>query len=292
MSNSYVEELKRKSANALQERIEQVEKSNEKKSYVDERFWKASLDKSGNGGALIRFLPPIQGENTPFVHKYVHIFKGDSGKWLAENCLSTIKKTCPICESNTEKYKALGKEEYRNLYGSRNRQLKYFSNILVVEDTANPENNGKVFLYEYGVKIFTKIKEAMKPISSRKKPFDPFDAFTGANFELVVKRVAGQTNYDSSSFEKQSEITDDMDELGTILDGLYSLDAIISLDNFKSEEEIERVLMRVNSKKFVSRESESEASEEDLMDKYRTTKKEDESDDISPSDISLDDLPF
>ena len=44
----------------------------------------------------------------------------------------------------------------------RKRKLSYYANILVVSDPKHPENEGKVFLYKFGKKIFDKITEAMQ----------------------------------------------------------------------------------------------------------------------------------
>lgn len=281
MSN-YLKELRAKSKASLGELVQQVEDS-KKTSYGDDRFWKISVDAAGNGEAVIRFLPPKEGESVRWVEKYSHTFEGPSGKYYSENCPTTIKGLdCPVCDANKLIHKQHEKELALKMTKDTKRSHKWFSNILVVDDPKNPENNGKVFLFEYGLKIYSKIEEALKPVSARKKAIQPFDLDEGANFLLVAKTVNKQRNYDSSEFEKVSPISTDDEVIEKIVNSLYSLEAITDKANFKSYEELQTILNRVNGTKTVSREVEREEEKEEDFTEYKSQK----------SDLDVDELPF
>ena len=178
---------------------DKMEKMNDKKSYKDDRYWRPELDKSSNGYAVIRFLPAPGDEELPFARLYTHGFQGKGG-WFIENCPTTIGGKCPLCEVNNDLWNS-GLESDKDIARQRKRRLSYISNILVVSDPSNPQNEGKVFLYKYGKKIFDKIQESMKPEFADETPVDPFDFWKGANFKLKVRKVAGYINYDKSEFE-------------------------------------------------------------------------------------------
>jgi hypothetical protein len=179
-----------------------------KDSYKDDRLWKPGIDKAGNGYAVIRFLPEIEGEDTPFVAVYSHAFKGKGG-WLFENCLTTLGEKCPICQANTELWNS-GIEDDKNIARNRKRKLTYISNILVVEDPANPENKGKVFLYQYGTKIFQKIQGLAHPEYQDEVAVDPFNFWTGAEDkkleELWKKQYSLKEFTDKSQFKSYEEL--------------------------------------------------------------------------------------
>ena len=179
--------------------IKQVEKLNDKGSNVDERIWKPVVDKSGNGYAIIRFLPESEGSELPWARVYTHAFQGPGG-WYIENSLTTLGQKDPVSEHNSQLWNS-GSDANKEIARKQKRRLSYYSNIYVVSDPTNPENEGKVFLYKYGKKIFDKIMEAMKPEFADETPINPFDFWAGANFKLKIRRVEGYQNYDKSEFD-------------------------------------------------------------------------------------------
>jgi hypothetical protein len=139
-----------------------------------------------------------------------------------------------------------GIESDKDLARTRKRKLNYISNILVVSDPANPQNEGKIFLYKYGKKIFDKIQEAMQPEFEDEDPINPFDFWGGANFKLKVRKVAGFINYDKSEFDSASPLLNgDDDELEALWKKQYSLTAFTDPSNFKSYDELKVKLNQV-----------------------------------------------
>ena len=187
----------------------------EKKSYVDERLWKPTMDKTGNGYAVIRFLPAPKGEDLPWVKLWNHAFQGPTGQWYIENSLTTLGNNDPVSEYNSKLWNS-GIESDKEIARRQKRKLSYYSNIYVVSDTANPQNEGKVFLYRYGKKIFDKVMEAMQPPFPDTDPINPFDFWEGANFKLKLRKVDGYWNYDLSSFDGPTKLLDDDDELENV----------------------------------------------------------------------------
>ena len=221
-----------------QKLVKEVEKLNNNSGSGDDRLWKLDVDKSGNGYAVIRFLPAPNGEDLPFVKLYSHAFQGPGG-WYIENSLTTLGQKDPVSEHNTQLWNNgtdAGKETARK----QKRKLTYISNIYVVKDPANPENEGKVFLYKYGKKIFDKLTAAMQPEFEDEEAIDPFDFWQGANFKLKAKNVAGYRNYDSSEFTKTEALLDDDDALETIWKGQFSLEEFTKADQFKSYQDLEK----------------------------------------------------
>lgn len=227
----------------LTEELEKTSQPQSNTSSVDDRFWKPTIDKSGNSYAVIRFLPPTDGEDLPWVRVFNHGFKGPGG-WLIDNCLTTVGKPCPVCESNTELW-GTGSQDNQNLARDRKRKLKYMSNIYVVKDPANPENEGKVFLYSFGKKIFDKLNDIMRPQFEDEDPVNPFDFWEGANFKLKYRTVDGYGNYDKSEFDRQSALSEDDAELESIYNQQHSLEEFVSPSNFKSYEQLKERLDRV-----------------------------------------------
>ena len=177
-----LESLKR--SNSLDKLLGEVQKENapqEKKSYKDERLWKPEVDKSGNGYAVIRFLPAVEGEDMPWAKVWNHAFQGPTGQWYIENSLTTLGQKDPVSEMNSA-YWNTGIESDKEIARKQKRKLQYFSNIYVVSDSKHPENEGKVFLFRYGKKIFDKIMAAMQPEFEDEKAINPFDFWEGANF--------------------------------------------------------------------------------------------------------------
>ena len=228
--------------------VKQVEKMNNAGGGgADERLWKPEMDKTGNGYAVIRFLPAPDGEELPWAKLYSHAFQGPGG-WYIENSLTTIGQKDPLGEYNRELWNS-GRDEDKDTVRKQKRKLSYYANIYVVQDKANPQNEGKVFLYKFGKKIFDKIMEAMQPEFEDETPINPFDFWTGANFKLKLKKVAGYWNYDSSEFDRPSPLLDDDDALEQIWKQQYSLEAETAADKFKSYEQLENRLNMVLGKK-------------------------------------------
>ena len=220
--------------------VKEVEKMNNNGASGDERTWKLDVDKSGNGYAVIRFLPAPEGEDLPFVKLYSHAFQGPGG-WYIENSLTSLGQKDPVSEYNTQLWNNgtdAGKETARK----QKRKLTYMSNIYVVKDPANPENEGKVFLFKYGKKIFDKLTAAMQPEFEDEEAIDPFDFWQGANFKLKAKNVAGYRNYDSSEFAAVTPLLDDDDALEGLWKKQYSLAEIVAADQFKSYEDLKKRL--------------------------------------------------
>ena len=220
--------------------VKEVEKMNSSGGQGDDRLWKLDVDKSGNGYAVIRFLPAPDGEDLPFVKLYSHAFQGPGG-WYIENSLTTLGQKDPVSEHNTLLWNN-GTDAGKDTARKQKRKLTYISNIYVVKDPANPENEGKVFLYKYGKKIFDKLTAAMQPEFEDEEAIDPFDFWQGANFKLKAKNVAGYRNYDSSEFAAQSPILDDDDAMEALWKKQFSLEEFVAADQFKSYEDLKKRL--------------------------------------------------
>lgn len=212
----------------------------------DERFWEATVDKAGNGHALIRFLPapPQDGEDgLPFVRTFSHGFQGPGG-WLIDLCPTTINEKCPVCEGNNTLWNS-GIESNKSIARERKRKLAYIANILVIDDPAKPENNGKVKLFKFGKKIFDKAYEKMHPEFPDEKPFNPFDLWDGANFKLKIRKVEGYRNYDKSEFAANAPVADSDEKMEAIWKQEYSLREFLNAKNFKSYEQLAQRLTKV-----------------------------------------------
>jgi len=220
--------------------VKEVEKMNNNGTSGDDRLWKLDVDKSGNGYAVIRFLPAPDGEDLPFVKLYSHAFQGPGG-WYIENSLTTLGQKDPVSEYNTQLWNN-GTDSGKETARKQKRKLTYTSNIYVVKDPANPENEGKVFLFKYGKKIFDKLTAAMQPEFEDEEAIDPFDFWQGANFKLKAKNVAGYRNYDSSEFAPQSPLLDDDDALEALWKKELSLAEIVAPEQFKSYDDLKRRL--------------------------------------------------
>jgi len=229
---------KQNSLNKLLSAAESESKPQDKKSYVDERLWKPQLDKTGNGYAVIRFLPAPKGEELPWAKVWNHAFQGPTGQWYIENSLTTIGQKDPVSELNT-RYWNSGVESDKEIARRQKRKLQYFSNIYVVTDSKNPDNEGKVFLYRFGKKVFDKIMEAMQPAFDDEIAINPFDFWKGANFKLKIRKVDGYWNYDKSEFDSTTSVLlDNDDALEEVWKKQYSLKEFTAPTNFKSYDEL------------------------------------------------------
>tara|TARA_B100000131_G_scaffold320256_1_gene367919 strand:- start:6004 stop:6912 length:909 start_codon:yes stop_codon:yes gene_type:complete len=245
-----------------QKLIKEVEKMNTSGGGgADERFWKPEMDKTGVGSAVIRFLPAPDGEEFPWVKMYSHAFKGPGG-WYIENSLTTNGGKDPVSEYNRELWNS-GNEKDKDTVRKQKRKLSYFSNIYVVRDPANPANEGKVFLYKFGKKIFDKVLNAMQPEFEDETPINPFDFWQGANFRLKIKKVDGYWNYDKSEFDSPSPLLEDDDALEALWKKQYSLAALVANDQFKSYEDLQKRLKSVLNTNISSRPVDEEVSDED-----------------------------
>ena len=264
--------MKKRSVSSISELTAQADKINKKsESYKDDRFWRPELDKSSNGYAVIRFLPAPGDEDLPWARLFSHGFQGPGG-WYIENSRTTLGENDPVSEMNTKLWNT-GLESDKEIARKRKRRLNYISNILVISDPANPENEGKVFLYKFGKKIFDKINEAMQPEFEDETPINPFDFWKGANFKLKVRKVAGFINYDKSEFDSSSTLLDGDDEkLEELWRTQYALSEFTDPSNFKSYDELKQRLHTVIGDDIRSVETavKKTAESEDLDEKWGT----------------------
>lgn len=207
----------------------------------DDRLWQPVVDKAGNGYAVIRFLAPPKGEELPWVRVWNHGFQGPSGRWYIENSLTTLNLPDPVSELNSELWNS-GVESNKDIARKQKRRLSYISNILVIKDSTNPENEGKVFLYKYGKKIFDKIKDVMQPQFEDEAPVNPFDFWKGANLKLKIRNVEGYRNYDKSEFDAASAVAESDDAIEAIWNQQHSLQEFSDAKNFKSYDELKKKL--------------------------------------------------
>tara|TARA_Y100000592_G_C5464504_1_gene315914 strand:- start:544 stop:1452 length:909 start_codon:yes stop_codon:yes gene_type:complete len=217
----------------------------EKKNYGDDRIWKPTVDKAGNGYAVLRFLPATEGVELPWVRYWDHGFKGPTGQWYIENSLTSIGQADPVGELNSRLWNS-GIEADKETARRQKRRLHYVANVLVVSDPGNPSNEGKVMLYKFGKKIFEKIMDAMQPDFADEKPVNPFDMWEGADFKLKIRNVEGYRNYDKSEFTTPSALYDgDDSRLEGVYSQLHNLGEFTDPKNYKSYDELKSKLMRV-----------------------------------------------
>jgi gp32 DNA binding protein like len=237
-------DFKKKSKSSIDQLVQKIQQDNTKNDYKDDRFWRPKLDNAKNGFAVIRFLPAIEGDHIPWVKLYSHAFQGPGG-WYIENCLTTLGQKDPVSEMNTQLWNS-GIDSDKDLARQRKRKLNYISNIYVVSDPAEPSNEGKVFLFKYGQKIFEKIQEAMQPEFKDEDPLDPFNFWNGANFKLKIRQVGGFVNYDKSEFDSSSPLLNGEDvKLETVWKSQHALKSFVDPTNFKSYDELKQKLFDV-----------------------------------------------
>ena len=218
--------------------------TNDQKNYADDRFWKPTVDKAGNGYAVIRFLPAAEGEELPWVRYWDHGFKGPTGLWYIENSLTSIGKPDPVGELNSRLWNS-GVESDKDKARTQKRRLHYVTNIFVQQDSGNPENEGKVFLYKFGKKIFDKINDVMQPQFADETPINPFDLWEGADFKLKIRQVEGYRNYDKSEFASPKALADDDAKLEGIYNKVIPLSEFTDPSNYKTYDELKAKLMKV-----------------------------------------------
>ena len=241
--------------------VSQVEKMNKGSNGVDDRLWKPEVDKAGNGYAVIRFLPAPDGEDLPWAKLYTHAFQA-SGGWYIENSLTTLGQKDPVSEHNSQLWNS-GVDSDKEVARKQKRKLSYYSNVYVVKDPSNPANEGKVFLFRYGKKIFDKITAAMQPEFEDEQAINPFDFWAGANFKIKIKKVAGYWNYDSSEFAAPAPLLDDDDAMEAVWKQEYSLAELIAPDQFKSYEDLKKRLNYVLGLTVAPKRQDPEVIDED-----------------------------
>ena len=256
-------DLKKQSSlgSLTQKLVKEVEKMNTSGGGADERLWKPELDKSGNGFAVIRFLPAPDSEDLPWAKMYSHAFQGPGG-WYIENSLTTTGGKDPVSEYNRDLWNS-GNEADKDTVRKQKRKLSYYANIYVVKDPTNPQNEGGVFLYKFGKKIFDKVMEAMQPEFEDETPINPFDFWQGANFKLKIVKKDGFWNYDKSEFDAVSPLLEDEDALEALWNKEYSLSALVAADQFKSYDDLEKRLKYVLGQKPVQRRVVDESLEDE-----------------------------
>lgn len=255
MANTLKSRKGNSSANDFQKMLEAFSQTTagggEKKSYKDERIWTVEGDKAGNGSAVIRFLPRTEGDELPWVRVWSHSFKGPGGKWYIENCPTTIGLECPTCELNNTLWNS-GIETDKEIVRTQKRRLAYITNIVVLSDPKHPENEGKVFLFKFGKKIFDMIKDKAQPTFEDEAPINVFDPQSGADFKFRMVRKDGYANYDKSEFASQSPLED--------ADGYtkkqYPLAPFIDPKEFKPFDELKKRLVFVIGGKSTTEDNE------------------------------------
>ena len=231
---------------SLMKEVEKIANPQTSDSRDDDRFWQPEVDKAGNGFAVIRFLPAPKGEEMPWARIWSHGFQGPTGKWYIENSLTTIGKPDPVSEMNNELWNS-GSEANKEVARKQKRRLNYICNVLVIQDPAHPENEGKVKLFKFGKRIFDKIKDTMQPEFPGEEPVNPFDFWKGANFKIKIRKVEGYRNYDKSEFDAISPLADDDAKIEAVWGQQHSLVDFTDARHFKTYEELKKKLEAVLS---------------------------------------------
>ena len=289
---SFADLKKQSRAGSLTDKlIKQVEKLNSGESGGDDRFWKPEVDKGGNGYAVVRFLPAPEGCELPWAQVWSHAFQGPGG-WYIENSLTTIGGKDPVGEYNRELWNS-GSDRDKETARKQKRKLSYYTNIYVVNDPAHPENEGKVFIYKFGKKIFDKITEAMQPQFADEQAVNPFDFWEGANFKLKIRKVEGYWNYDKSEFDKPSPLVSDDEKLERIYKNLNDLNEFSAAKNFKSYEDLKKRFNYVLGAKAPARQDPETVEEDQQWEAERrgetSTKRSAPSFEIARPDVQEDD---
>lgn len=256
--------LKRSSGKSFDKINKELEKLNQKSWGSDaDEYWKPTVDSAGNGMAIIRFLPPKNEEDLPWVMIFDHWFQGPGGYYV-ENSLTTLGKDDPVSEYNSKLWNSTTDDDSpaRKQARDQKRRQNYYSNIYVVKDPGNPDNEGKVFKYKYGSTIFNMIKDVMHPEFDDEDPMNPFDFWTGANFKMKIRNVAGWRNYDKSEFDTPGPLSDDDEELEEIYNKMYDIQALVAPDQFKSYDELKAKLFKVLGENELPAQTKDELEEE------------------------------
>lgn len=249
MSTSF-SALKKARSNSFDKLNSQLQKMTSPSTNDDEGYWKLEVDKAGNGYAVIRFLPAPPGEDMPFVRMWDHGFQGPGG-WYIENSLTTLGQEDPVSEYNSKLWNEDGSNAAKEQVRKQKRRLNFYANIYVVRDSANPDNEGKVFMYRFGKKIFDMLNDAMNPQYEDETPINPFDFWEGADFKLKARNVEGYRNYDKSEFSEPGPLSDgdgnplSDEKLEEVWNQQKSLQEIIDPKNFKPYDELKAKMYKV-----------------------------------------------
>lgn len=234
----------------------------ETKSFADDRFWRLEGDKAGNGTATLRFLPRVEGDELPWVRLFSHGFQGPTGKWYIENSLTTLGENDPVGELNTQLWNS-GSEANKEIARKQKRKLSFIANVLIVSDPKHPENEGKVFLFKFGKKIFDKIMDKARPTFEDEKPVNVFDLWEGSNFKMRMRKKDGYANYDESAFMEPNAVSDNEDKLLSIVNAQHKLSEFTDRKNFKSYDELKKKLDGVLSGDAYASKSAAEIAEDE-----------------------------
>lgn len=232
----------KKNASKMKESLHKLAQE-PKNSYDDDRFWTLTKDKIGNGLATIRFLPQQDPSDSPIILTFRHAFQKD-GRWFIDECPHTIGEKCPICEYSSSIWNT--NEDEARMYW---RTKGYIANILVVKDPAKPENDGKVFMFKFGKKIYDKIMNIVAPEEEDEEPVNIFDFDAGLDFKLKLGQVAGYNNYDKSSFVfKQTKVGGGkLKEQEAIFNAIHKLDEFVDPERFKTYDQLLKKLTKANA---------------------------------------------
>jgi len=238
-------DMKKRSKSNLSSLIKETEKISSPNTFgdADERYWRPELDKSGNGYAVIRFLPAPDGEELPWARMWNHGFQGPGG-WYIENSLTTLGQKDPVSEYNSQLWNS-GIEANKEIARKQKRRLNYTANVYVIKDPAHPENEGQVKFFRFGKKIFDKVNDLMNPEFEDESPVNPFDLWEGANFKMKIRKVEGYSNYDKSEFESPTPLLENDEQMEAIWTSEFSLKELVAEDQFKTYEELKTKLDRV-----------------------------------------------
>ena len=278
MSNTAFAKMKKKRNNVADLTAKLETAGGKKKDYGDDRMWYPAVEKSGNGYAVIRFLPPSENNDVPFVKVFSHGFQG-AGGWYIDECPTTVEQECPVCKMNQALVSSHGNwdatpDKDKTLVRTRKRREGCVSNVLIMEDPQNPENEGKVMLFKYGKKIFDKLIDALSPEFKDDEPLNPFDYWEGADFKIKIRKVEGYRNYDRSEFDAPTELLGgDDDKLSALYESQYDLREFVNPENFKPFAFYESKLNRVMGKTQVkpSADSGDDSPVETIKPKVDTT---------------------
>jgi len=240
-------DLKNRRQGAISKLTAAAEKvGGDKKSYGDDRLWKLKRDKSDNGYAVLRFLPAAENNELPWTRYWDHGFKGPTGQWYIERSLTSLGQEDPVGQLNGKLWNS-GVDADKETARIQKRRLHHVANVMVISDPANPQNEGKIMLYEFGKKIFDKIMDAMKPEYPDEKPMNPFDFWAGADFKLKCRKVDGWINYDKSEFASPAAVSEDDEQLEAIYGKLFDLREFTDPDNanYKTYSELQARLNTV-----------------------------------------------
>ena len=237
--------MKKKRGEKLQSLLKETAKINPPSQGQgdDDRFWRPELDKSGNGMAVVRFLPAPDGEDLPWARTWNHGFQGPGG-WYIENSLTTLGQKDPVSEYNSQLWNS-GIEANKEIARKQKRRLTYISNVYVIKDPANPQNEGTIRLYKFGKKIWDKLNDKMNPQFEDETPVNPFDLWEGCNFKIKIRKMDGFSNYDKSEFETPSALHEDEAKIEEIWKTEHSLEEFTNEKNFKSYAELKEKMERV-----------------------------------------------